>query len=921
MSHTVIQCPGCLAKLRIRSNTRKPSIACPRCDEQISLAESLPSTSDRSARPTQTRPAQPRRTQKPPPPAPRTKPARATRPIDDHELVDEYIDEDVVRAKKESFIVLGAIGAAIVTALIAFPSAIFYLLKDDAPAKPAVAQTEPAAQPAANASTTSQTAPPPAAPPAAPPATPPAVNNVAENAAPDTERGNAVTPEDTVPRPQAPTVVAQDVPAPPKNDAVPAPAAVAPADRLSYRWASGQEHVYQLTIAADHGGTKQNISGTCTYKVVSDGKEHTDEQEASGSGFVVAANGIIATCAHVVNGAKRIEVTLGEQKYSAKVLVENRKLDLALIQIEAGGLPVSTFADSDKVQLAETVRAFGFPMSDVLGTGIKVATGAVAGIVMHPKHGKNIQTDAPINPGNSGGPIVNDSGQVIGVASSKIASSAASSVGFAVPVNELSNLMQQNGFTPPPVAPPARLEGPVLARKVTPTVAFIKVWGNSGGTVYDIDYTATFTESQSFDPRRMRFGGFPMMPSSNHDRGRMKVNASGEVVEFNGDGSLPFVLGPIGQFFIEPLDPDGDKSWASEIITSVRIVKRQANDPISRMRSRIPFGGRRGGFNPFGNEPQEETIKVIPATEKTAWKRGAELNDRVSIHKDYEFLTTKDPNRPYLTVRGSGEVVFDTKLGVPASLDYKATIIQNDDDGTTDKLPITVSYHLRDPADIKREREAALAKAEAQKKQRAEEAAVPNPELIDQILADVRSAKGGLGAKSHLARLGRIAIVPDKRDEVLNVVENHRLNSSDFVKAAAAEALCHWADDGAIDDFWAVVNNDNHLFDAARKTAISRLIALDAEGLYPKLIAHMNNIRLRRDIKQKLIEAGEPAEEPILDAFDSISDGFAKRELLGVLQKIGTAKCVPLLEKVATGKDFSVRHNAQKALDAVRSRL
>ena len=134
----------------------------------------------------------------------------------------------------------------------------------------------------------------------------------------------------------------------------------------------------------------------------------------------MTADGHIGTCAHVIEGARQIEVSIGEKLYTGKVVSKDARRDIAILKIDALQLPVSRFADSDKVQLAEQVRAFGFPLSSVLGTGIKVATGAVAGIVLDPDQGRQIQTDAPINSGNSGGPIVNNSGQVIGIASSKL---------------------------------------------------------------------------------------------------------------------------------------------------------------------------------------------------------------------------------------------------------------------------------------------------------------------------------------------------------------------------------------------------------------------------------------------------------------------------------------------------------------------
>lgn len=950
MSHSTVECPGCLSKLRFRPRADRKTIECPRCGENLDVsAVSVPATPKQ----TKAAPSQARR------PAKRPKPVASTTvsPVDDEEpefvddiIEDEVLDDDEKRAKKESVLFLGLVGLAILAALIAVPSGIIYLLNGDDDDNPVVAgnvEDDSEADRVSAVSPDSQGGsdrPTPAAEEAVAKETPTDDSSSEGDGTKTTDSDTSVasTPQDNGPADREPPGRGhrnQHGNTSPEPDEV-QPDNVRPGDNppavadggndgdddggvLQYRWAAGQEHIYQLQITAEHGdGTKQNINGTCTYNVRSDGHEHDEVREGSGTGFVVSADGVIATCAHVVDGAKTIEVTIGDKTYPGKVLVTNPKLDLALVRIEAKGLPVSVLGDSDRVQLAEVVRAFGFPMSTVLGTGIKVATGAVAGIVMHPQHGRQIQTDAPINPGNSGGPIVNESGQVVGIASSKIASSAASSVGFAVPVNELRTIMSQQGITAPAAGDLPKLPGPELARKITPTVAFIKVSGTSGGKVFDVGFSAVFTETQSINPRNLGFGAFPMFPSSNSDRGTFQVNRNGEIVDFTGEGSLPFVLGPIGQFFIEPLDPYGDAEWSSEQLTQLRIVKRESNDPVSRMRSRMPFGprGRFGSpFDPFGGQPEEKTLKTYPAAQKVSWSVGRELNDRITIHKKYEFVTTDNPQKPFLSVRGSGDIVFDRKLGMPSTCDFRATLTQSDDDGVK-RLPISVSYTLRDPADVRKERADALARAEERKKQQEMERTQPNPELVDELLEKIRDAEGGLGGNTHLQKLARIAVVPEKREEVLRVAGNHRKNSNGFIQASASEVFCKWCTEDGVDELWDIVNSDNHLLNNAKKQAVSRLMEIKPPDLYPRLIPLMSNSFFRYDLKKMLIKVGGEVEPYIVSEFAGVDDRSARRELVDILQKIGTEKCLPLLESLVVGTDSSLRSAATRALDAVRAR-
>ena len=95
------------------------------------------------------------------------------------------------------------------------------------------------------------------------------------------------------------------------------------------------------------------------------------------------------------------------------------------------------------------------------------------------------------------------------------------------------------------------------------------------------------------------------------------------------------------------------------------------------------------------------------------------------------------------TLKHEFDIVFDKKMGMPSSYDYKATIIQNDEDGSVNKMPITVTYTLRDPEVVKNEREAARQRLEERKKKEELERTTPNPELVDQLLADIRKEEGG----------------------------------------------------------------------------------------------------------------------------------------------------------------------------------
>ena len=171
-------------------------------------------------------------------------------------------------------------------------------------------------------------------------------------------------------------------------------------------------------------------------------------QRAIGSGFVIEESGYIVTNAHVVNGAERIQVVLPDSTavgsiaaalstrstiVPARIIGVSRELDLAVIKVEAGKLPALTLANYPKLRQGEMVFAFGSPE----GLRNSVTMGVVSAVARQTDLDSPlvyIQTDASINPGNSGGPLVNVSGEVIGVNTFILSQSGGNEgLGFAIP--------------------------------------------------------------------------------------------------------------------------------------------------------------------------------------------------------------------------------------------------------------------------------------------------------------------------------------------------------------------------------------------------------------------------------------------------------------------------------------------------------
>lgn len=232
-----------------------------------------------------------------------------------------------------------------------------------------------------------------------------------------------------------------------------------------------QQSQQKVTTKADKTVTiAKDATATSAYNKVSDavvsvlnfsqtGKDSF--QEASeGSGVIYKKSGdaaYVVTNNHVINGAAQIQVMLHDgQKVTATLVGKDAMTDLAVLKIAADKVTTTAaFGDSNKIQVGQKVLAIGSPL------GSQYASSVTEGIISAKKRlvesssedGQNyggstvIQTDAAINPGNSGGPLINFAGQVIGINSMKLSSSASGTsvegMGFAIPSNQVVDIVNK----------------------------------------------------------------------------------------------------------------------------------------------------------------------------------------------------------------------------------------------------------------------------------------------------------------------------------------------------------------------------------------------------------------------------------------------------------------------------------------------
>ncbi len=167
-------------------------------------------------------------------------------------------------------------------------------------------------------------------------------------------------------------------------------------------------------------------------------------REALGSGVIVTTDGYILTNHHVVDGAEKIKVDLNDDRtLDAKVVGLDPPSDIAVLKVDASGLPVLALGDSDRVRVGDVVLALGNPLGigQTVTMGIVSAKGRQTGL-SNGNFEDFLQTDAPINQGNSGGALVSTNSELIGINSQILSQSGGSiGIGFAIPSNMARTVM------------------------------------------------------------------------------------------------------------------------------------------------------------------------------------------------------------------------------------------------------------------------------------------------------------------------------------------------------------------------------------------------------------------------------------------------------------------------------------------------
>lgn len=600
--------------------------------------------------------------------------------------------------------------------------------------------------------------------------------------------------------------------------------------RLSYRWNKDEVYGYEVSYESQGSGKPFKVNGNCIYRIGAERTLQTENQSITGTAFAIAP-GYLATCAHVAQAAMRIRVSFGEQQFAARIVDIDSKNDLAILAFEGQIEPLS-LANSSSVEQAENILVIGFPLTDILGSGIKVSSGIVSAID-NSNGSRAIAIDGAINPGNSGGPVFNQKGQVVGVVSATLTGQRINPIGFASRIDELRSLMQKNNIESRSIDNESIIDSKEITKRATPSIGIVEVSGLADNRVRDIEFSTKF--SGSLQSPVVTMNGVQQEGMI----GKLSVSQLGDVkTSFNQQ--MPYLFASIPELLIQPFDMSAKDRW---VVNQVYVLTQQQ----SRFGPSLP-GLMRMPLREIllGRQSNQEAPKVQAESETRFDAIGTE-GSQVRFKKTRLFKTL-DGDQPSLEVKGQGTWIFDTEKGCPVSLEEELTVFQRSN-GKVSEIPYMLKVTPIDPQLIQERERLAKEERERKAKEAETERTVPNPELIQELLSNAANENPTTRVPA-LTRLSKVAIVEAKRDDVLAAMRKLIGGKDAIVHQAAWASYAHWADTRCADELRRIVAKSRQ----HRSAALLILVEFGLEEDIPLVVEHLDELRFSSD--EKLLKFG-----------------------------------------------------------------
>ena len=670
---------------------------------------------------------------------------------------------------------------------------------------------------------------------------------------------------------------------------------------LEYRFKPGSIVEYEFSGTAEIEGTVSEFDGmiklvteAVNVKQKLSGEPLATQAEgiASSTAFGITPDGYMLTCAHCVEGAEELTVTTPEGELSAKIIDTNRDLDLAIIKVESKRLPTVPLGKDANVELAQNVRAVGYPLSDVLGNSVKISRGAISGFV-NQNQSKLYQIDVAVNPGNSGGPLVDDHGNVVGVVNAKLDGVSISKIGFSVPISYACQLLDKNKISYNSKRNTKLLSGPALAKATTPAVFFVHAELGPDGYQSNSNFQFSLTGHVDRENDIQPF------------HSRAIVGTDGTLLDTEGDESIPFMFTSVCELPFELLPPSVVEKWeATQRVTlhlRSRSGRRFDDDPFGmhHFHSRIhpgllePFGRRRG------RQPKMETIlgeRKVEYIVKSRNKSKVQM-ERVEKLRSME----RDSESPKLKFLNRRQLVFDVKKGVFTECKMSGTL-SSSIDGNQASIPVSLAFKLTKDLE-KAVKPVAKARPPRPKQ---------NP---DQLLRDFM-AKKSQSKNERLLVLNRLAdskFVIEDRAVLVEAISAQAQSPSGNVRQAAARAMFATDPVAAIPLLDEELNRANRF---SKRTWINKLVETQHAEAAKSLCAALRQDFSDAALQKALIKMGNVASQPVADLLaETYTDSAAAESLLAILAKVGTDDSRETLRELIRTQNWRPKGTLKRSLD------
>jgi hypothetical protein len=372
------------------------------------------------------------------------------------------------------------------------------------------------------------------------------------------------------------------------------------------------------------------------------------------------------------------------------------------------------------------------------------------------------------------------------------------------------------------------------------------------------------------------------------------VDFYGNMLKPTGDIGLSYLLGSVTRLVVEPMSRTGEMRWQRD------------NDVVLREIESL---------GPFGKGPTNETRTA--AKETVVYEVAGTMDALVRIKKTSNFQTAAAGNTgPRVQMQGSGELVFDTKLGLMKSCEYQATLTVNEGNVSVG-VPLTVSYRLLDAAEaaaLKKEREEMLAKANATPKQRIADAKALGEAELTKALTELKG--GGPRATFAAKRLAEAAPSEDHRAEVVAALEDVAKSTDGNVRSQAARALGVWGTQKNVPTLLQMLKDSNP---GARQHAIEALGSFPDAKAAEALAQLLPELGVKTKVSASLKAMGPVAEKAVVP-YIRHPQTFARSEACKILAEIGTKQSLAALKLAAADSNRLVATEAANAMQAIQAR-